>query len=148
MKILYYDVQPKPDMDAMNAQYVPLNELLQNADFISIHAPLTPETKGLIGKSQFQLMKPTTFLINTARGPIIDEQSLLWALENGIIAGAGLDVFHDEPNITGGLEKFNNVVIAPHIASASNETRTNMGLLVFDNVKAISKSSNPITPVF
>lgn len=147
MDILYYDIKPKPEMNALNAKFVSLNDLLQNSDFISIHAPLTPDTTGLIGKSQFELMKPTSFLINTARGPIIDEKALLWALENNVIAGAGLDVFHNEPNITPGLEKFDNVVIAPHIASASIETRTNMGFLVFDNVTAIAQGNVPVTPV-
>lgn len=111
-----------------------LDQLLQESDVVSIHAPLLPETTGLINEEKIAMMKPSAFLVNTARGPIVDEKALVNALKNKVIKGAGLDVFENEPKLAEGLEKLNNVIITPHIASASEETRNKMSELVAYNV--------------
>jgi lactate dehydrogenase-like 2-hydroxyacid dehydrogenase len=122
---------------------VDLTTLCQNSDFISIHTPLTPETRHLIGEKEFNLMKPTAILINTARGPIIDEQTLISALKEHKIAGAGLDVYENEPVIPEELIKLSNVILLPHIGSASYETRTKMALLAAENAIAVIEGKNP-----
>lgn len=147
MNVLYNDPLENHILENLGASQVNLNYLLSNSDFISIHVPLLPSTISLIAKDQFLLMKKNAIIINTARGPIIEESSLLWALQNNIIAGAGLDVFHNEPHITPGMENLTNLVMSPHIASASIDTRRKMGFLVYDNVLAISKNNIPPTPV-
>jgi glyoxylate reductase len=110
--------------------------LLQQADFVSIHTPYTPETHHLIGARELQMMKPSAVLINTARRPIVDEQALVAALQAGTIAGAGLDVFEHEPAVTPELLRMEQVVLLPHIGSASLKTRTLMAAMASENIVA------------
>lgn len=145
MKILYYDTQrADPEMEKqVGATYVDLETLLRQSDFLSIHVPLTPNTVGLIGAENLALMKPTAFIINTARGELIQEEALAKALQEKGIAGAGLDVFEHEPAIHPALTGMNNVVILPHIGSASMETRTKMGLMAAENLISALKGEIP-----
>lgn len=143
MKVIYYDPQVDPESLPSDYVSVDLTTLCQNSDFISIHTPLTPETRHLIGEKEFNLMKPTAILINTARGPIIDEQTLISALKEHKIAGAGLDVYENEPVIPEELIKLSNVIFLPHIGSASYETRTKMALLAAENAIAVIEGKNP-----
>jgi glyoxylate reductase len=139
MRVLYHDVYPAPpDLAAeLNLERVSLEELLAEADFVSIHAPYMAETHHLIGAPQLALMRSTAYLINTARGPLVDETALVEALRTGRIAGAGLDVYEHEPALAPGLAELDNVVLAPHAASASLETRTKMGMLAVENLMAV-----------
>ena len=116
--------------------------LLAEADFISVHVPLLPDTRGLFDGPKFYRMKPTAFLINTSRGPVVDEAALVAALENKQIAGAALDVYENEPFIHSGLKRA-NVVLAPHLASASIETRTKMAVMAATNVVALFQGQMP-----
>ena len=136
MRILYHDRVPvKSDVEKQfNAKYVDKENLLKESDFLSLHVPLTGETVHLIGAEELSLMKPTAFIINTARGEVINEEALVEALQAKKIAGAGLDVFEKEPEIHPALTKMENVVILPHIGSASMETRTKMGLMAVENL--------------
>jgi len=143
MKVIYYDPQVDPESLPSDYVSVDLTTLCQNSDFISIHTPLTPKTRHLIGEKEFNLMKPTAILINTARGPIIDEQALISALKENKIAGAGLDVYENEPVIPEELIKLSNVILLPHIGSASYETRTKMALLAAENAIAVIEGKNP-----
>ena len=127
---------------AVHAEYRDLNALLAASDFISIHVPLLPETRGLFDGPKFFRMKPTAYLINTSRGPVVDEAALVAALEGNKIAGAALDVYENEPFIHPGLKR-NNVVLAPHLASASIETRTKMAVMAASNVVALFKGQRP-----
>jgi glyoxylate reductase len=144
MKVIYYDAVRAPlDIErGFHAEYRDLNALLKEADFVSVHVPLLPETRGLFNEKTFGQMKPTSFLINTSRGPVIDEEALVQALENKKIAGAALDVYEKEPEIHAGLKR-PNVVLAPHIASASLETRTKMSCMAAENVVALFKGRRP-----
>jgi glyoxylate reductase len=127
----------------LNAIYLPLDQVLAEADFLSLHVPLLPETRHLMSAAQFAKMKPTAFLINTSRGPVVDEAALVAALEARQIAGAALDVYENEPEIFPGLVHRNDVVLAPHIASASLETRTRMALMAVENVLALFAGKRP-----
>jgi len=144
MKIVYSDaVRAMEDAErSLNAEFRDLNALLAEADFISLHVPLLPETRGLFDGPKFYRMKPTAFLINTSRGPVVDEAALVAALENKKIAGAALDVYENEPFIHPGLKR-SNVVLAPHLASASVETRTKMAVMAVTNVVALFKGQRP-----
>jgi glyoxylate reductase len=124
------------------AEFREMNALLAESDFISVHVPLLPETRGLFDPPKFQRMKPTAFLINTSRGPVVNEAALVAALEKGKIAGAALDVYENEPVIHAGLKRA-NVVLAPHIASASVETRTKMACMAAENVVAFFNGQRP-----
>jgi glyoxylate reductase len=126
----------------VNAEYRDLNALLAEADFVSLHVPLTADTRHMFDEGRFSRMKPTAFLINTARGPVVDEAALVHALENGKIAGAGLDVFENEPVIHPGLKR-TNVVLAPHLGSASLETRTKMACMAATNIVAFFSAQRP-----
>jgi glyoxylate reductase len=145
MKILYYDVVPKPEMEKeLNAKRVDLDTLLKEADFVSIHVPLTKETYHLINAEKLRLMKKTAYLINNARGPVVDEKALYEALKEGWIAGAGLDVFEQEPTpVDNPILKLDNVVVAPHISSASHETRSKMAEMVANNLVAFFEGRKP-----
>lgn len=121
---------------ALGATYLPFEELLARADIISLHVPLTPETRHLIGPRELARMKPSACLINTARGPVVDENALLAALQDQRIAGAGLDVYEDEPALTPGLVDLDNVVLLPHVGSATFETRHRMAEMAVDNLLA------------
>ena len=145
MKVLYYDVyRMSPEEEARyHATYLPLDELLQQADFVSIHTPYMPSTHHLISERELNLMKPGAILINTARGPIVDEKALVRALQSGKIAGAGLDVFENEPAVEPELLTMENVVLLPHIASASLKTRTLMATMASDNLVAHFHGQRP-----
>lgn len=143
MKVLYYGHHNSPELDKVGGKLVALDELLKNSDFISLHVPLTPETKHLIGKNEFAKMKSNAILINTARGPVVDENALIDALKNKIITAAGLDVYDNEPNINPEFKKLDNVVLMPHVGSLTLETRTAMGLMVVRNVIAALKGETP-----
>ena len=136
MKILFYDVVPRPEMEKeLNAKPVDLDTLLSESDFVSIHVPLMKETYHMINAKKLKLMKKTAYLINNARGPIVDEKALYDALNEGRIAGAGLDVFEREPTpVDNPLLNLSNVVVAPHISSASHETRSKMAEIVAENL--------------
>ena len=135
MRVLYSDVQrAAPDIEReLRLQYVPFETVLKESDFISLHVPLLPATRGLIGAAQLAMMKNSAILINTSRGPVVDEPALAEALAAGEIAGAGLDVFEREPEVEPRLLEMRNVVLAPHIASASVATRTKMCLMAAEN---------------
>lgn len=149
MKILYYDpvVHAEDAARRLNATSVDLNTLLRESDFVSVHTPLTPETRHMIGKEQFDLMKDTAYLINTSRGPVLDESALASALKANRIRGAALDVFENEPEIYPALLQLDNAVITPHIASASVATRGRMALMAAENVIAALGGQRPPTLV-
>jgi glyoxylate reductase len=126
----------------LKAEYRDMNALLAESDFVSVHVPLLPETRGLFDAAKFSKMKTTAFLINTSRGPVVQEAALVAALEAKKIAGAGLDVYENEPLIHAGLKRA-NVVLAPHIASASLETRTKMACIAAENVVALFAEKRP-----
>jgi glyoxylate reductase len=138
MKVVYYTSRrkSKDEEQALGVEYRNFADLLRESDFVTVHVPLFPETVHLIGEKELRLMKQTAYLINTARGPIIDEKALVKALRNNEIAGAGLDVFEQEPILEEGLTELENVTILPHIASASIETRTKMGTMAAENLIA------------
>ena len=144
MRILYNDIKPNEKFEnETGAVYVDKEALLKESDFISVHVPLLPSTRHLIGEKEFKLMKKTTVLINTSRGPVVDERALVKALKEGEIWGAGLDVYENEPELEPGLSGLDNVVIVPHIASATIETRTNMGLIAVRNIIAVFDGETP-----
>jgi gluconate 2-dehydrogenase len=138
MRILYCDDRPAPAdiTQELNLERVTKEELLRQADFVSLHVPLLPSTRHLIGAAELALMKPTAILVNTSRGPVVDEPALAAALKARQIAYAGLDVFEEEPKVHPELLKLENVVLAPHIASASVATRRRMSTLAAENVVA------------
>ncbi|MCE4619024.1 MAG: NAD(P)-binding domain-containing protein [Desulfurococcales archaeon] len=150
MKILYYDAyRLPPEMEEkLGAEYVPLETLLKESDIVSIHVPLTKETYHLISEKELKMMKSTAYLINTARGKVVDTEALVKALKEKWIAGAALDVFEEEPLPPDHpLTKLDNVVLAPHAASATTETRTKMAMLVAENLIAFLKGEVPPTLV-
>jgi glyoxylate reductase len=144
MKVIYTDaLRASEDIErSANAEFRDMNGLLAEADFVSLHVPLLPETRALFDAPKLFRMKPTAFLINTSRGPVVDEAALVAALENKKIAGAALDVYENEPFIHPGLKR-SNVVLAPHLASASIETRSKMALMAATNVVALFKGQRP-----
>jgi len=147
MPILYTARSQKPEMEAIGARLVNLETLLRESDFVSLHVPLAAETKHLIGAKELALMKPTAHLINTARGPIVDEAALVEALKSRKIAGAGLDVFEEEPKIHPGLFELENAVLLPHIGSATTETRGKMADMAASNCAAVLKGKKALNPV-
>lgn len=145
MKIAYYDVQRSEHLekDLGAVFYENLDELLKVADIVSLHVPLLPSTHHLIDARRLALMKPTAFIINTARGPVIDESALVEALKNKIIAGAGLDVFENEPALAPGLTELPNVVLTPHIASSTVKTRDQMAVRAATNIIDFLEGKTP-----
>jgi len=145
MRILYCDPRRLPDADehALGLEYRPFERVLAEADFVSVHAALTPATRHLIDAAALDRMKPTAYLINTARGPIVDERALVQALRAGRIAGAALDVFEHEPHPDPALLALPNVVLTPHIGSADAALRERMAHLVVDNLLAIMDGRRP-----
>jgi len=145
MRMLYWGPRriPEDDERELDLAYVPLDQLLANSDFVSLHAPLKPETVHLIGARELRLMKPGAFLVNTARGPIVDEQALVEALEEKRIAGAALDVFEREPKVEEALLSMSNVVLTPHLGSAVTEAREAMANIVVDNIAAVIAGQRP-----
>ncbi len=145
MKCLYWGPRRRPEADEIESgiTYVSLERLLAESDFVSLHSPLTPETFHQIGARELALMKPTAFLINTARGSIVDEPALARVLAEGGIAGAGLDVFENEPHVTAALIPMTNTVLTPHLGSAVAELRETMAHVVVDNILAILDGQEP-----
>jgi lactate dehydrogenase-like 2-hydroxyacid dehydrogenase len=149
MRILYADLRrAEAAVEAeLSARYVDKATLLESADFVTLHCPLTPETTHYIDAEALARMKPTAFLINTSRGPVVDEKALVAALEAGRLAGAGLDVFEREPAIEAALLGMPNVVLTPHVGSGSVETRTKMAVMALENCLAVLSGGRPATPV-
>jgi len=144
MKILYFDINRNPEIEEkIKAEYREIDDLLKEADFISLHTALTDATKHLINAERLTLMKPTAYLINTSRGPVIDEQALVEALKGKTIAGAALDVYENEPKLTPGLAELDNVVLTPHIASATKETRDKMAMMAAQNIITALEGQTP-----
>lgn len=145
MKLLYSTPRRKSEAEERESGliYKPLDELLAESDFVSLHTPYTPETRHQIGAREIALMKPTAYIINTARGPIIDEPALVRALAGKHIAGAGLDVFEDEPRVPEELKKMSHVVLTPHLGSAARELRATMANVVADNILAVLDGRQP-----
>ena len=145
MRVVFHDPESIPDriIKELGVTRLPFDELLRVSDFISLHVPLFPETHRLLNDHTFALMKPTCIVINTSRGPVVDEKALVSAVRDGKIAGAGLDVFENEPEIEPELFAMENVILAPHIASASHETRLRMCMMAADNLIAALKGERP-----
>lgn len=149
MKVIYFDRgQRNRELDQkIGSQSVSIRKVLTASDFISLHVPLTKQTRHMIGRSELQAMKKTAVLINTARGPVVNEKALAWALKNKIIFAAGIDVFEFEPQITPALKKLDNVVMTPHTASATVEARDGMAVLAAKNIIAVLEGKAPSSPV-
>jgi len=137
MRILYFARSAKPEMETLHATRVSFDDLLKESDFVCVHVPLTPETRHMFGEAQFRQMKPSAYFINMARGAVHDEAALVRALRDGWIAGAGLDVYEHEPNITPELVTMPNTVLLPHVGSATVETRRRMAILAAENLLAV-----------
>jgi glyoxylate reductase len=148
MDLAYHDQYRNEEAEReLGARDLELDELLRTSDFVSIHTPLTPETKHLIGAEELEKMKPEAVLVNTSRGPVVDESALADALARGRIFAAGLDVYEEEPEVHPKLLELENVVLAPHIGSASIETRDKMAALAAENLAAVLRGEEPKTPV-
>jgi len=150
MNILYSDVfvdLPPVAEHLLHADEVSVDELLERSDFVTLHVPLVEETYHLIGRRELELMGPNSYLINASRGPVVDEEALVEALREGVIAGAALDVFEDEPAMKPGLAELDNVVLLPHLGSATIETRTAMADLAVSNILDFFAGKRPPTPV-
>ncbi len=145
MRVLYHDAIRAPEAleKSLALELVSAEDLLRQSDFITLHVPLLPETRKMIGAAQLRMMKPTAILVNTSRGPVVDEAALAEALDRKLIAGAGLDVFEQEPHVHPLLLKLENVVLAPHIASASIDTRRKMSLVAAENALAALDGKRP-----
>ncbi len=136
MEVIYNSrAKFQDDERLLGIKFASLKELLKKSDFVTLHTPYTEATHHLIGRKELELMKPSAYLINTARGQIINEEELIEGLQEGLIAGAGLDVYYAEPKFNKELAKLTNVILLPHIGSASLETRTNMAIIAAENLK-------------
>lgn len=149
MEVVYYDIKQNPEFEAkVGAEFKSTpEELLSISDVVSVHVPLLDSTKHLINAERLKMMKPTAYLINTSRGPVVAEAELVEALKNKVIAGAALDVGETEPKWAPGLVDLDNVVLTPHIASATNEARSAMGVLAAENIIEVLNGRPPKTPV-
>jgi glyoxylate reductase len=149
LKVIYFDVKPNEIIDKENvATYYPkVEDVLKEADFVSLHVPLLPSTKHLMNEEKLRLMKKTAYLINTSRGPVIDEAALVKVLQDGAIAGAGMDVYEFEPNLSLGLVELPNVVFTPHIASATTEVRAQMSEITANNLIDFFEGRTPANMV-
>jgi glyoxylate reductase len=143
MRVAYHGAR----MNSGSGESMSLDKLLVSSDVVSLHVPLTPETRHLIDKPKLARMKRSAYLINTARGPVVDEAALAWALQSHLIAGAALDVYEHEPAIHPDLLALENVLLVPHLASGTTETRTTMAELAVDNTIAVLNGQPPLTPV-
>jgi len=144
MRVLYYDVTPNEELEKeLNAEKVSLDKLLQESDFISVHVSLSEQTTHLIEERELGMVKKTAYLINTSRGPVIDEKALVEALKDKQIAGAGLDVYEEEPKLAPGLAELDNAVLVPHLGSATFDTRTKMAVMAAENLIAGLKGETP-----
>ncbi|MBC1669073.1 NAD(P)-binding domain-containing protein [Listeria welshimeri] len=148
MKIIYSGHHPKEAAKEWNAEFVSQEELLKRSDVVTIHAAYNPNLKHLLNEKTLKTMKSSAFLINAARGPVVEEVALINALKTGIIAGAALDVFEFEPKIGPELGKLDNVVLTPHIGNATVETRAEMGRMAISNVEAVLAGNSPIHSVY
>lgn len=144
-KVIYHDIKRNEEFEKeFGAEYKEkIEDLLQEADFVSLHVPLLASTKHLINKERLQKMKRAAYLVNTSRGGVIDEEALVWALRNKIIKGAAIDVFENEPELAPGLADLENIVLTPHIASATEETRNKMSVLAAENIIAALENKIP-----
>ncbi|MFL5541488.1 MAG: NAD(P)-dependent oxidoreductase, partial [Longimicrobiaceae bacterium] len=149
MRVVYHSRTrlPQDEEAALGAGAVSFYELLARSDVLTLHAPLTPKTRHAIGREALGRMRPGAYLVNTARGALVDEAALVDALRDGPLAGAGLDVYEREPEITPGLLDLPNVVLLPHVGSATRGTRTRMAMLAARNVHAVLSGRAPLTPV-
>jgi glyoxylate reductase len=153
MRVAYASRPPSPGSGAArsrgleDAESMSLDRLLNTSDVVSLHVPLNAETKHLIDRKAFSRMKRSAYLINTARGPVVDEAALAWALKEHLIAGAALDVYENEPVVHPDLLTLENVLLVPHLGSATTETRTAMADLAVENVVAVLSGRPPVTPV-
>jgi glyoxylate reductase len=148
MEIIYSDTRQNAQAEKeVGAKYVDKETLLKQSDFLTLHVPLTPETHHFIGEKELKLMKKTAVLINASRGPVVDEKALLTALQDKQIWAAGLDVFENEPELVPGLTALDNVLVVPHIASATTETRIKMGKIAVDNIVKVLNNQPPDTCV-
>jgi len=144
MKVLYTSPRRNERLEReMEARRVSLEELLRTSDFVSLHVPLNDDTRYMIRDEQLRMMKPDAYLVNTSRGPVVEERALVKALQEGAIGGAGLDVFEDEPDLAPGLSECGNVVLAPHLGSASRETRSKMAKMAAENCVAGMNGDRP-----
>lgn len=140
MRVLY--TSPR-SMEFEGAERVPLEELLARSDFVTLHVPLTPATENLVSRERLRLMKPGAILVNTARGPVLDDQAVAEALRDGHLAAAGLDVFRDEPRVPEAYRGLDNVVLTPHLGSGSTETRQAMSRMVWDEIERVATGQAP-----
>ena len=147
MPVLYDGSRTIPPPPGCEWTRRPFEDVVRQSDYLSLHVPLTSATRHLIGSRELQMMKPTAFLINTARGAIIDETALVLALQSNTIAGAGLDVYEQEPAIHAGLTALSNVVLLPHLGSATMETRVRMGRICLSNITAVLRGQPALSPV-
>ncbi|MBI1375450.1 MAG: D-glycerate dehydrogenase [Phycisphaera sp.] len=147
MKLQYVARSAHGDFEALGAERVELDAALRAADYVSLHVPLTDQTRHLIDAARLKLMKPTAYLINTARGPVIDESALVDALKSGTIAGAGLDVYEQEPKVHPGLAECANTLLLPHLGSATIQTRSEMSHLAAQNLLNVLSGSRPLHAV-
>jgi glyoxylate reductase len=145
MRTLYWTPRRKPEAEEREAGliYVSYDQLLAESDFVSVHATYNAETRHLVGERELNLMKPTAYLVNSSRGPVVDEKALVRALQTGRIAGAGLDVYENEPLVEPGLLTMKNVVLTPHLGSAVTELRESMANVVADNILAVLEGRQP-----
>ncbi|MBC2039116.1 2-hydroxyacid dehydrogenase family protein [Listeria marthii] len=148
MKIIYSGHNPKEAAKEWDAEFVSQEELLERSDVVTIHAAYNPSLKHLLNETTLKTMKSSAFLINAARGPVVEEAALIHALKTGVIAGAALDVFEFEPKIGAELGKLDNVVLTPHIGNATVETRTEMGKIAIANVEAVLAGGEPLHSVY
>lgn len=144
MRVAYHS---RRESDLAGAEAMSLDRLLNTSDIVSLHVPLTPDTRHLIDKRAFSRMKRSAYLINTARGPVVDEAALAWALQQHLLAGAALDVYENEPAVHPDLLSMENVLLVPHLGSGTTETRTAMADLAAENVRAVLAGRAPLTPV-
>lgn len=145
LKIVYHDVVRNPEFEAKyGGQFLETPELLKQSDFVTLHVPLMPSTRHLISKKELALMKKSAYLINTSRGPVVDEKALVVALKKKQIAGAAIDVYEFEPKLTPGLTKLNNIILTPHIASATIETRRKMSEIAAQNIIETLSGKTPV----
>lgn len=148
VKMIYHDKNRNEEFEKQwGITYVDFETLIKESDFLSVHVPLLPETTHMIGEKEMKMMKKTAYLINTSRGPVVDEKALVISLKDNIIRGAALDVFEQEPELAPGLKDLTNVVLTPHIASATDETRNKMSEMAASNILAVLAGKEPINPV-
>lgn len=148
MPVLYASRRPCSSPPSISTwTHRPLKDVLRQSDFVSVHVPLSETTRHLIGSRELAMMRSSAFLFNTSRGPVVDEAALLGALRQGVIAGAGLDVYEREPLITAGLETLPNVVLLPHLGSATQQVRIKMGMLCVENIAEVLRGRPPLNPV-